>query len=180
MQMGLLPLVQGTRKYHAESLLRPIWICSAYDGDETVGLPNELLDLCGLSDKQDEHEKNPYYFALQLLGPLMAKEKSSRSMVRYIRFINNLTKPFFALLQQNDVRALLILGYWFGLLCHVDFWWVIKRAKRDCIAICMYLDTHGSEAIRSLLDFPASACGYQLASRASISLEFEETASERP
>lgn len=182
MQMGLLPLVHGTRKCHAESLLRPIWMCSAYDGDESVGLPNELLALCGLSDTsiQKERENNLYYPVLQLLGPLMMQERSSRSMVKYIRFINNLTKPFFALLQQNDHRALLILGYWFGLMCHVDFWWVIKRAKRDCTAICMYLDTHGSEAVRALLEFPASACQYELAARASKTLQLEKPGSDTP
>lgn len=164
MQMGLLPLVNSTRQHHAESLLLPIWMCSAYEGDETLGLPYELVTLCGLSrvSTEIERQENPYYHALQLLGPLMVEEKGSRSMVKYVRFISSLTKPFFALLEQNDPRALLILGYWFGLMCYVDFWWVIKRAKRDCTAICMFLDVNGDDAVRSLLEFPAMACGYQL------------------
>lgn len=173
--MGLTPLINGTRQYHAESLLLPIWVCSAYDEDETQGLPKQLLHLCGISASTTEAERrrNPYLGALQLLGPLMLEERCSRSLVKYMRFLSSLPKPFFALLQTNDHLALLILSYWFALVSYVGFWWVEKRVKRDCTAICMYLDAHGDAALRPLLVFPASACRYRLTTE-TIDLELLE------
>lgn len=76
--------------------------------------------------------------------------------------MNRLTRPFFDLVNMNDPVALLVLSYWYALMCHVDFWWTKRRSFRDCIALCMYLEEHGTAAIQLLLEFPASACGFAL------------------
>lgn len=176
------PLVEKVRPFLPTSMLVPIWSRSAYINDETQGLPEELLHLCGIYDgmTQSERMQNPYLETLQMLGPLMLMEKGSVSMVRYVRFMNRLSQPFFELVQINDPVALLVLSYWFGLMCYVDFWWVQRRARRDCTALCMYLETCSNDIVRSLLDFPADSCGYGLRAgqHKSFVLEEDQVASE--
>lgn len=175
------PLIEKVRPYLPESMLVPIWSRSAYANDETQGLPQELLHLCGIYDGMSKEDRlaNAYLETLQMLGPLMLMERGSRSMVRYVRFMNRLSQPFFDLVQVNDPVALLVLSWWFGLMCHVDFWWVQRRARRDCTALCMYLERSSSQAIHGLLEFPAQSCGYEMCSAGGEERDANEFASNK-
>ena len=82
---------------------------------------------------------------------------------------------FYALLRTRDPRALVILAYWFALMCGggggggggVRQWWIVGRVKSECVAICSYLKHNHCCAtddprIRALLHFPARLCGVDL------------------
>ncbi|KAI5362348.1 Putative zn(2)-C6 fungal-type DNA-binding domain, fungal transcription factor [Septoria linicola] len=158
MQMGLTPLVHSTTPYHSESLLRPVWHYAAYIRDGSRGLPPDMLRLCGIHKGAKNLQRNPYWHALQSLAPLMLVERETKNLIKYLSCLSGFNKKFFARAQVNDHIALLILAYWFGLMCYVDFWWYRRRVLRDTTALCMYLEAHGDERIRALLDFPAEAC----------------------
>jgi hypothetical protein len=69
------------------------------------------------------------------------------------------------LLLEKDPRALLILGYWFAILCKLNQWWIDDRAKLECRSICMYLEHNDDHRIVGLLEFPAEACEYALVTK---------------
>lgn len=166
-QMGLLPLIIGTAHFRHESLLLPVSMSAIYTNDEKEGLPPDLLLLCGVHPNMtpQEKESNPYFHSLELIAPLMLLERGPGNLVKYMKCVSNLTKPFYSLLHLNDHLALLVLSYWYGLMCHVDFWWIQPRVQRDCTAICMFLEANGSEEVQPLLEFPASVCHYHLGGR---------------
>lgn len=169
MQMGLTPLVHSTAKYHADSLLRPVWEYAAYERDANKGLPPDMLRLCGIHKNASNLQRNSYWQALQSLAPLMLVERCTNNLIKYLSCLAGFNKKFFAKAQVNDHKALLILAYWFGLMCSVKFWWTGPRVYRDAIALCMYIEEHGNQRVRALLEFPAQACGYKLGnSRAAI------------
>ncbi|CAK1364670.1 unnamed protein product [Cercospora beticola] len=163
MQMALTPLVHSTSKFAGESMLRPVWAYAAYERDASRGLPAEMLRLCGVHERPRNLHRNPYWHALQSLAPLMLEKGSTDKLIKYLSCLCGFNKRFLARAQVNDHAALLILAYWFGLMCYVDFWWCKRRVRRDTTALCMYLEAHGDDRVRSLLDFPAKACGYWLA-----------------
>ena len=122
MQMGLMPLVQSTAQHHASSLLRPLWEYAAYERDASKGLPLDMLRLCGIREDAANLQRNSYWQALQSLAPLMLVERCTNNLIKYLSCLAGLNKKFFAKAQVNDHRALLILAYWFGLMC--AFPWV--------------------------------------------------------
>ncbi|KAF2215217.1 hypothetical protein CERZMDRAFT_82263 [Cercospora zeae-maydis SCOH1-5] len=166
MQMALTPLVHSTAKFAGESMLRPVWAYAAYERDASRGLPPDMLRLCGVHDGARNLHRNPYWHALQSLAPLMLESRSTDKLIKYLSCLCGFDRKFLARAQVNDHAALLILAYWFGLMCHVDFWWCHRRVRRDTTALCMYLEANGGDRVRSLLDFPAESCGYWPADRA--------------
>ena len=79
-------------------------------------------------------------------------------------FMGRLECDFLALCRKRDVRALIILVQWMGLMCAVAEWqpWIEGRIRAECIAICMFLEHSTDPMILRLLKFPAEACGYRL------------------
>lgn len=162
-QQGLNPLFSATRKHHTDTYMTPIF--KLVDGDQAAesGVPTGLLELCGYTPTStvEELARNPYAAPLQQLNALMPLERNLASVLKGLRLMASFDKNFFALISANDPRALLIMSYGFALMCNVELWWTQPRARRDCWAICSYLDTLGDKNIRPLLGFPARACGYE-------------------
>jgi hypothetical protein len=159
-----MAILNRTRASLVDSFIRVIWGASAYVPDERFGLPEGMLELYGVHDgmSDEERQSNPYLAALARLAPLMTMERGSITLIRYFGLVSTLGPDFLVLVQQNDLRALLILAYWYGLMSNVQFWWTSARVLRDCQGLVMYLEAHGDEKLRSLLDFPAEACAYSL------------------
>lgn len=44
------------------------------------------------------------------------------------------------MLLQHDERAICLLGYWMGLLCRFDYWWLRARAKLEWRATCIWME----------------------------------------
>jgi hypothetical protein len=60
------------------------------------------------------------------------------------------------LVLQKDPRGLLLLAYWFALVKQVGQWWIVERARSECMAIVRYLAELQDPTITPLLAFPAS------------------------
>ena len=162
-QQGLAPLFGATKQHHTNTFMTPVF--KIVEGDEAAvsGLPISMLDLCGYTATatEDELRNNPYLLPLQQLNALMPLARVLPHVLKYLRFMASFDKRFFNLISINDPRALLIMSYGFALMCNVELWWTQPRARRDCWAICSYLDTLGDHNIRPHLGFPARACGYE-------------------
>ncbi len=129
-----------------------------------TGIPPSFADLCDLSVLSTV-ENNPYHAAVRMLCPLLSMECTRETVMEHLNFIADMRLEFLELLQQEDARALLILGCWYGLICRCNQWWLTRRASVECMAICAVLETHEDARIRELLDAPARACGYRRGQR---------------
>ena len=115
-----------------------------------------LVDLCIMT----ESEQNPYHDTLQVLAPLLQLECSPDTILIHFGFIGSMSNEFIGLLRSRDHRALLIMSYWYANICSFDCWWVSRRPRLECTAICKYLDEHADQSIKDLLLLPAQASGY--------------------
>ena len=168
-QLGLRHLLLETRPFRKDSKLIPLFLtCDTIHGTSAAkragieGLSLEFDSICGL-DETSSSESNPYHDTLQRLIPLMSLVPSLENIFNLLDWFGSVDKHFFALLQEKDPPALLIFGYWLGMLCYLHQWWCQDRAKRECTAICVFLELQGDARIWRLLEFPARACGYTLA-----------------
>ncbi len=79
----------------------------------------------------------------------------------YSNAIGGLNYFFLELLEQGDTKAMLLFVHWLGLMCTFAHW-TTRRIRRECWLICRILDQELVGNDRSLLEKPASACGYPL------------------
>ena len=130
-----------------------------YLGPEAI--PEDLKNLFGI--KHDSSLcSNPYYSTLRSMVPLLADYPHSTSLTLLMAVAHRFKPDFHQLILSRDLRALLLLAYWLGLMCSVHLWWVSSRARSECVACCKYLYVSGDDTIRGLLAFPAKCCDYQL------------------
>ena len=125
--------------------------------DAPVHLMPRFYALCA-----DDPIYKPY---LDMLAPLLPLNPTTANMAQYLPFISSLQPPFCALLQRRDSRALLVLAWWYALICPLDQWWLKQRVRTECMAICMFLERdwgRDSRELGGLLDFPARRCEYRL------------------
>lgn len=132
--------------------------------DGGIGLqdvPETLRKLCGINECSTANN-NPYYLVLASIGPLLTDDYLDIPFTQTMAVMHRFRPDFHELLRARDLRAMLLLAHWLGLLCTVNLWWVAGRARSECFACCNYLETKGDSAIRALLSFPAQQCGYIL------------------
>ena len=127
------------------------------------GLHSDLADLCGIDEESTENS-NVYYAPLSYLSSLMKLELNGPNAAHCASFMGRLECEFLALLRRRDPPALMILAYWMGHMCLLSEWqpWIEGRIRKECVAICMFLEYSTDPRILLLLRFPAEACGHQL------------------
>lgn len=189
-QGGLHALID---KY-APTIANSVWMPVMRDADDFTGsdqiqnpgrdgIPEAFADLCDI-DNFSSSKNNPYHGPLRVISALLQLEFTSKNFAKFVFFLRMLRGEYANLLQKKDPRALLILSYWFAILCKVDQWWIHARAMLECGSVCVYLENNEDPRIVNLLKFPAEACGYTLASqnqyRGSLSVDGNSTSSYSP
>ena len=171
-QVGMIPLLVNSRPFRSTSILEPlfehsddgtgalrgVWVMEPGE-DFLASIHPGFASLCGLTTLEHP-ERSPYFLPLRLLTPMLDLPRTLDNLMKFVNFIGSIREEFLGLLRQNDERALLILGYWFGLMCGIEKWWCEDRVRRDCRAICMYLEERGSPEVKAMMDWMAWACGY--------------------
>lgn len=106
-------------------------------------------------------EDNPYYVAAVALAESfrldLDRDSDNAVMPLIHKFVAILEPRFKNLLEQKDERALLLLLYWFAMVCHRRLWWLWKRARLEGLATCRYLERRWGEddtLLRGLLVWP--------------------------
>ena len=127
------------------------------------GLDPELADLCGV-DEESTNASNIYYEPLRYLAKFNELELNGPNAAHVASFMGRLDCEFLTLLRRRDPPALILLAHWMGLMCLMSEWqpWVEARIRKECIAICMFLELSTDPRVLSLLRFPAEASGYSL------------------
>ncbi|KAJ5672924.1 hypothetical protein N7507_002051 [Penicillium longicatenatum] len=127
------------------------------------GLDPLLADLCGV-DEESSGSTSVYYDPLSYLCSLRKLEFTGPNAAHCASFMGRLECDFLALLRKRDPPALMILAHWMGHMCLLSEWqpWIEGRIRKECVAICMFLEYSTDPRILLLLRFPAEACGYRL------------------
>lgn len=170
---GLRTIISSVRHIIMESLWATVYTKdtnslggetrASFDGHYlgSAAIPEDLKTLFDI--KHDSNScKNAYYSILRSLLPLLANYPAAASLNHLMAVVHRFKPDFYQLILSRDLRALLLLAYWLGLMCNVHLWWVSSRARSECFACCRYLDMSGDDIIRGLLPFPAQCCDYQL------------------
>jgi hypothetical protein len=132
-------------------------------------IAEEFVELCGFGSCFDGEHPNPYLRAVSILTRTRSKDCGHGGleglcavgvMPRDLAFIGFMEAGFKALLGRRDVRALLILAFWYAPHCR-GVWWIARRAWVECRAICLYLERHcaGDELVGRLLGVVRVRCG---------------------
>lgn len=173
MQAGIRSIVPNIRHLLGESSWATVYATDAHQfhgifrasfDDDIFGfenVPDNLKRFFSIEPNTCSAE-NAYYTTLHALLPLLTLDAGSKSLTQLMTVVHRLTPGFYQLLRTKDVRALLLLAYWLGLMCEVHLWWVLNRARSECFACCRYLDMNSNDTVRDLLLFPAKRCGYKI------------------
>jgi hypothetical protein len=112
-----------------------------------------------LTGKNANTNQNPYRKAISILTHLRGRECRYGSIPRDLAFLSFMEGSFRQLLLDKDVRALLILAYWYAPLCG-GAWFVARRAWLECRAICLFLEgVCVDDRVLGLLRWPRVMCG---------------------
>jgi hypothetical protein len=102
------------------------------------GLPAELIIICYIKDTSTT-KNNPYLHLVSTLARLNHVPCTPESFGLYISFFGAMDLRFKQLLARKDPAALIILAFWYARVCHLNQWWLLRRANLECRAICSYL-----------------------------------------
>jgi len=146
-----------------DSIFHPI--ADVYSRDPTVDeadksvsekMPSAFMQLYDLHEGSTPND-NPYYVAVHTIVSLLPIKCDQTTILKFLTFIGHSLQPEYKrLLEQKDPRALLLLVYWYSKVCNASTWWLVRRAKVEGQAICLYLERYHPEesAVQALLQFP--------------------------
>ncbi|KAG4444131.1 hypothetical protein IFR05_000360 [Cadophora sp. M221] len=123
------------------------------------GIPKPYVEVLGLGDGDDELS-SPYFKAMHVLARILPRVCDRTSFVTFLSFVTHLTPEFKTLLLNKDPKALLMLAWWFAKVCE-GVWWIERRARLECQAICIFLGDvcRGDREVEALLTWPRERCG---------------------
>jgi len=101
-------------------------------------IPAKLRTLCNV-DAASNARNNAYDGVVRALLRLWDLECNGTTILTFYVFTQTMTPECIQLLEGRDPRALLLLAYWFGMVCEWK-WWLAQRARVEGRAICLWLE----------------------------------------
>ena len=151
LQLGLKPVINGTEPFHGQQSILHIMFSRA-QSQPSLGfhchsksepdIPEHWLALCD-SDPWDDDETGIHRNSLLELAKLRNTEPRAEYFLIYMSWFGTLDKDFYHLLNQQDERALWVIGYWYGLLARYDVWWCSPKAFGDYNHILLWIKSRG-------------------------------------
>ncbi len=121
----------------------------------------ELAELCEIDDLDEPESRNPYHRIVRVLTQLRQLSLTISNFDRIIAFLGEPTLEFQRLIRRKDHRALIILSYWFAIICQLSLWWARKRLRNEYLAICIFLERDSTDLrVKRLMEYPGRVCGY--------------------
>lgn len=124
---------------------------------EKNAIPPGFLELFQI-DSTSTLENNPYHVPASIISQLMPMICTQSTVLQFLAFCTNLRPEFVELAEQKDPRALLLVGFWFGMICSYKSWWIWHRAYLITQSICLYLRGYHSDdaLLQKLVEIPWS------------------------
>lgn len=100
-------------------------------------------------------ESNPYYMPALCISMMLELDCQELTGPIFWSHIANLHYDFGKLVIKKDARALLLMAYWYGMICKAK-WWTRRRALLEGQSTCCYLERNFAHdrAIQELLEVP--------------------------
>jgi hypothetical protein len=146
LSLGIKPLIYATETFRDGTILD--WMFQASDDESKTfhgapefmhlrNVPSHWLGLFSLT--RDSKADDIFFDPLRILSETSRLEPCPDHFFLYVNMIGALDFDFRTRLERKDEAAMWLMGYWLGLLCRYDYWWLKKRARRDYHAICTNL-----------------------------------------
>ena len=121
--------------------------------------PETFIKLFGL-DAPLNTDNGPYRTSCMALSKVLGSNIKQNIILGFLKFISYMDAPYKQLLEGKDPRALLLLSYWYAKVNESGIWWMLKRARLECQAICMYLERYCWQDgdIQMLMEYPKRIC----------------------
>lgn len=150
LSLGIKPLIYATESFRQDTILG--WMfepsedeAKTFHGDwEYLNLhqvPSHWLELVGLH--RDTKPGQRLFEPIRILNETDRLEPKPEYFFLYVHVIGCLDFEFRDELERRDETALWLMGYWLGLICRYDYWWLRRRVWRDYRAVCLWLDRCG-------------------------------------
>lgn len=138
--LGYFPVRIATQPFHKHSIMSWMFAISASKDDDLSlnHVPHTWRRLCGLDDVPDP--QSMFYGPLRMLAKLKHLRAHPGTFFVYLAFFGSFDKKYRSLLETRDERAFWLLGYWFGLLCRFNMWWLRRQSWRDYRAVQLWLE----------------------------------------
>lgn len=124
------------------------------DEPDLGALPVEIIKFLGLG--HPVLGDDPYLPVALSLAQILHSDGIMPIIFGFLSFTGKMSVEFRALLKQKDVRALLLLAYWYAKLCQFPHWWTTPRAAMEGQAICIFIGRSclDDPSVLSLLQYP--------------------------
>lgn len=115
-------------------------------------LPDGFIELFNL----DKPRGNPYWDTAAILSNIMYEECNYSNVLKFLGFIAYVNGDFKKLLEGKDMRAMLLLCYWYAKMAQYKNWWTKRRSVLEGVSIVMYLEKHYGfdERVMRLVQIP--------------------------
>lgn len=117
-------------------------------------------------DESADGTGDPYHTATSIIIRLLPIHCTHSTILYFLSFLGHMEPAFRTLLHQKDHKAMLLLAWWYAKMMDYPAWWLQRRARVECKAICLYLAKicmHYSDVGR-LLDYPKMMVGMAVSS----------------
>ena len=153
LQVGIKPLVLSMTPYLENTMayLSKIFIGSEAEsltftrtGPGVDGIPEKWVGFFDLDDSgtgcDSRRPGDEFRAPATMLSKLRGVEPVRNNVFKNLQFFGKVHYAFRSLLYDRNEKALWLFGYWLGLMCRFEgMWWSDKRAKRDFMAIGLWL-----------------------------------------
>ena len=113
-------------------------------------IAQDLADTLEITSESTS-ENNAYFMTYEQLQPLLGQFAEKETIMGYLQFTAHLSNDYLALLGKRDHRALLLLAYWYCIVCRCGQWWITIRAIVECQSICLYLSLYAGAEMRGFI-----------------------------
>lgn len=128
------------------------------DGTASIHVPSlpHSLSLLFPDLTQSTWATNPYHSTLSILAQLYQRPISDENFYDIFSLVNFMQPEYHELLVVRDLRALLLLAYWFARIASGNIWWLQRRCVVQGLAICQYIEASPSadSSMIEMLSYP--------------------------
>ncbi|VUC29170.1 unnamed protein product [Clonostachys rosea] len=107
------------------------------------GISSPLASVCNLDCSSNE-KNNPYFKVAHAVSQILDLPDSQVTTGEIGVFPRSIHESFKYLLEERDPIAVLLLYLWYRKASR-SMWWIELRARVECPAICLYLQTYHKE-----------------------------------
>lgn len=131
----------------------PQWSADEITSDPGPHIAARVMNTLGLTSELLDDPNNVYHLPILALSRCPNVRVTNETALKFLYVMAVITEPFLKLLEERDVKAVFIMGWWYVLLAKGDLWWMSRRARVEGLAVRIWLRRQeGGGEFADLLD----------------------------